>query len=593
MPGSSPKRQRAPGVDGGGTNAPSAHAIRSQLKNIVASEEFAKSERLCRFLRYTVELALSSKAQQLNQYAVGRDVFDRGESFDPRVDSIVRVEACRLRGKLRRYYGTHHADRVLIEFPPGGYAPKFREKTLAPPASRAEAATRNNTIAVLPFANLGPDADQDLLCDGITEAILNKLATIPELSVVARTSVFHFKGKTGDVREIGERLGAGTLVEGTVRKAGEQLRVSAMAVKAADGCSLWSSTFDRQVADVFAIQDEIASAVADSLRVHLVPRPHQSAVNVEAYKLYLKGRQHWNRATREGFEAAVANFTAAIALAPGFASPYTGLADAYAWLWILGLARADDVVPKARQAALEAVRLDPRSADAHTLLGLLASWHDWNWDEGTRLLQIARELEPSSIKAISFSGLELANLGRFPEALVFLQRSLQLDPLAVRTYWALGLTCYMQRQYDRAIGWIMKGLELGEGCGSRRLLGYAYLRKHKYAAAAEEMQRSLAEPPIAYGLAGLGETYGCWGKKQKAREILAQLDKLATTEYVPAISRVRVYAGLGDWERAFDWLDRAYKEHNVGLAVPGVDPRYEHVRSDPRLRRLLKRVGLA
>ncbi len=593
MPGSSPKRQRAPGVDGGGANAPSAHAVRSQLQNIVASEEFAKSERLCRFMQYTVELALSGKAKQLNQYAVGRDVFDRGESYDPRVDSIVRVEACRLRAKLRRYYERRHADRVLIDFPPGSYAPRFRVKILTPAGTRAAASARSNTIAVLPFANLGPDADQDFLCDGITETILNKLATVPELSVVARTSVFHFKGKTGDVREMGERLGAGTIVEGTVRKAGDQLRVSDMAVKADDGCSLWSSTFDRKMADVFAIQDEIASAVADSLRVHLAPALHYGAVDVEAYKLYLKGRQHWNRATREGFEAAVADFNRAVALAPGFSPSYTGLADAYTWLWILGLARADDVVPKARRAALDALRLDPRSADAHTLLGVLASWHDWNWGEGTRLLQKARELEPSSIKAISFSGLELVNLGRFREAIIFLEKSLQLDPLAIRTYWALGLTCYMQRRYDRAIKWIERGLELGDGCGSRRLLGYVYLRKHMYAAAAEQMRQSLSEPPAAYGLAGLGEVYGWWGKKRKAREILEQLDSLANREYVPAISRVRVYAGLGDWENAFDWLERAYEEHNVGLAVPEVDPRYEHVRSDPRLRKLLKRVGLA
>jgi len=248
MPGSSPRRQRAPRGDAGGLNAPSAQSIRSQLQNIVASEEFAKSERLCRFLRYTVELAVTGKAQQLNQYAVGRDVFDRGESYDPRIDSIVRVEACRLRAKLRRYYERHRTDRVLFEFPLGSYAPKFRERTYAPPAARGETSARSNTIAVLPFANLGPETDQEFLCDGITEAILNKLATVPELNVVARTSVFHFKGKTGDVREIGERLGAGTIVEGTVRKAGDQLRVSAMAIKAADGCALWSSTFDRELA---------------------------------------------------------------------------------------------------------------------------------------------------------------------------------------------------------------------------------------------------------------------------------------------------------------------------------------------------------
>ncbi len=270
MPGSSPRRQRAPRLDAGEPRAPSAQSIRSQLQNIIAGQEFAKSERLCRFLRFTVERSLAGEAGQLNQYTLGIDVFDRGKSYDPRIDSIVRVEACRLRSKLKRYYDTHKSDRVLIEFPPGSYAPRFRERMPTAPATPVRSPASSLTIAVLPFVNLGPDADQDFLCDGITETILNELATVPELSVVARTSVFHFKGKTGDIRKIGERLGAGTIVEGTVRKAGDQLRVSAMAVKVADGCSLWSSTFDRQVSDVFAIQDEIASAVADSLRVHLV-----------------------------------------------------------------------------------------------------------------------------------------------------------------------------------------------------------------------------------------------------------------------------------------------------------------------------------
>jgi adenylate cyclase len=592
MPGSSPRRQSPPKSDSGHAGRPSAGSIRSQLEDIIASKEFVKSERLRRFLRLTVERTLAGEADQLKQYVLGRDVFDRGPSYDPRIDSIVRVEARRLRSKLQRYYETHRDADILIEFPEGSYVPVFGERTPAPVAPPAKFASITSIIAVLPFANLGPDTDQDFLCDGITEAILNKLATIPKLRVVARTSVYHFKGKTGDVREIGETLGAATVVEGSVRKAGDRLRVSAMAVKTADGCSLWSGTFDRQVADVFAIQDGIASAVANSLRVHLEPPPIQSAGNLEAYKLYLRGREHWNRATREGFKAAIDDFNQAVSLFPDYAPPYAGLADAYTWLWILGLAPASDVVPKARRATLEALRLDPLLADAYTLLGVLTCWHDWKVDEGSRLFQKALELEPSSIKAICFSALELVNRGRISDAIVFLKKSLQLDPLSVRTYWALGLARYMQRRYDRAIEWIKKGLELGEGCGSRRLLGYAYLRKQMYAEAAEEMRKSMAEPPVAYGLAGLGEVYGVWGKKREAKDILEQLDTLSTTEYVPAISRVRVYAGLGEWERAFDWLERAYQEHNIGLATPGIDPRYGPVRSDPRFKSLLARVGL-
>ncbi len=592
MPGSSPKKHTGPKVATGDRSF-SAASVRSQLKDIIASKEFAKSERLCRFLQFTVERVLAGEPERLKQYALGRDVFDRGESYDPRIDSIVRVEACRLRSKLRSYYETHHTASLVIEFSPGSYVPVFRERTTVRPTQTLKSTLVSSTIAVLPFANLGPDSDHDFLCDGITEAILNELATVPELRVVARTSVFHFKGKTGDVREIGEKLGAGTIVEGTVRKAGDQLRVSAMAVKTLDGCSLWSSTFDRRVADVFAIEDEIASAVASSLRVHLGPPPIRSADNLEAYKLYLKGRQHWTRATREGFEAAVADFDRAVVLCPGYAPLYAGLADAYTWLWILGLTPAHDAVPKARQAAVEALRLDPLLADAYTLLGVLNCWHDWKVEEGMRLFQKALELEPSSIKAISFSGLELVNRGRFSEAIDFLEKALQLDPLSVRTYWALGLTCYLQRKYDQSIQWLRNGLELGEGCGSRRLLGYAYLRKHMYAEAAEEMRRSLEEPPTAYGLAGLGEVFGVWGKKREARDILERLDNLSKAEHVPAISRVRVYAGLGDWEHAFDWLQKAYNEHNLGLATPGIDPRYDPVRSSQRLKSLLRRVGLA
>jgi serine/threonine-protein kinase len=445
------------------------------------------------------------------------------------------------------------------------------------------------SIAVLPFVNLGPAADKDLLCEGITETILHKLATIPDLQVVARTSVYHFKGKTGDVRKIGQSLCAGTVVEGSVRKAGNQLRVSAMAVKTADGYSLWSGTFHRKVANVFAIQDEIASAVAHSLRLRLSSAP-EKVVNLEGYKLYLKGRHHWNAG---GFEAAIADFSRACSLYPDYAPPHAGLADAYTWLWILGLARPSEAVPKARQAATEALRLDPQMPAAYVSLGALTCWHDWHWDEGARLFRKALELEPSSVMALSYYGAQFVNRRRFQEATELLERALHLDPLSVQTHWMLGWACYLERQYDKAIEWLRKGLKLSQGWRLRVLLGWAYLRKREYAEAIEQFQKSMQEPTLNFGLSGLGEAYGCAGKQRQAREILDRLESLSRTTYVPATSLVYVFIGLGDWDRAFDWLEQGYREHATGLGLLSSDERYDPARSDARFKRLLTRIGLA
>jgi serine/threonine-protein kinase len=559
------------------------------LEDILASGEFIKSERLRRFLRLTVEWALAGRAGELKEYVLGRDVFDRGPAYDPRADSIVRVEALRLRRKLGSYYETHESASILIEFPQGSYVPVFHKK---PAVSRAPSneSFPTTSIAVLPFVNLGPAADKDLLCEGITEAILHKLATIPDLQVVARTSAYHFQGKGGDVREIGQALCAGTVVEGSVRKAGNQLRVSAMAVKTADGYSLWSGTFHRKVANVFAIQDEIASAVAHSLRLRLGSSAPKKVVNLEAYKLYLKGRHHWNAGR---FEAAITDFSRACSLFPDYAPPQAGLADAYTWLWILGLARPNDVVPKARRAATEALRLDSQMSAAYTSLGALTCWHDWNWDEGANLFRKALELEPSSVMALSYYGAQFVNRRLFQEATVLLEKALHLDPLSLQTHWMLGWSCYLERQYDKAIGWLKRGLELNEAWLLRVLLGWAYLRKREYAEAIEQFRKSSEEQAMNFALSGLGEAYGCSGKGRQARGILERLETLSRTTYVPATSFVYVYTSLGDWDRAFAWLEEGYREHSTGLGLLSNDERYDPVRSDPRFKSLLTRIGLA
>lgn len=589
MSNSSPARKTAPKKDGRWKGELSAGAIRAQLKDILASEEFVKSERLRRFLQLTVGWTLAGRAGQLKEYVIGRDVFDRGPSYDPRADSIVRVEARRLRAKLLRYYETHGSAPILIEFPQGSYVPVFLNKPTVAPESAGEPLPLTS-IAVLPFVNLGPGADKDLLCEGITEAILHKLATVPDLRVVARTSVYHFQGKTGDVRKIGQTLRAGTVVEGSVRKAGNQLRVSAMAVKTADGYSLWSGTFQRKVANIFAIEDEIASAVAHSLRLRLGSPAPKKIVSVDAYKLYLKGRHHWNA---DRLEAAISDFSRACSLFPDYAPPHAGLADAYSLLSFLGLARPSDVVPKARQAAMQALRLDPQMAAAHVSLGALTCWHDWNWDQGAKMLRTALELEPSSVMALTYYGAQFVNRRRFSESMGLLEKAVHLDPLSVHTHWMLGWACYLERKYDKAIDWLERGLELSGGWRLRVLLGWVYLRKLKYAEAIEEFQKSLEEPGGNLAISGLGEAYGCSGKLRQARDILERLDALSRTTYVPATSLVYVYTGLGDWDHAFAWLEQGYKEHSTGLSLLSNDERYDPVRSDSRFKSLLTRVGLA
>jgi TolB-like protein len=588
VPNPSPARKTASKKDARWKGELSAGAIRSQLEGILESAEFIKSERLRRFLRLTVEWVLAGRAGQLKEYVIGRDVFDRGAAYDPRADSIVRVEARRLRAKLSAYYETHGSAPILIEYPQGSYVPVFLKKPAVSPASTSELLPITS-IAVLPFVNLGPDADKDLLCEGITEAILHKLATIPDLRVVARTSVYHFQGKTGDVRKIGQALCAGTVVEGSVRKAGNQLRVSAMAVKTADGYSLWSGTFHRKVANVFAIQDEIASAVAHSLRLRLGSAAPTKVVNLEGYKLYLKGRHHWNAGR---FEAAITDFGRAASLFPDYAPPLAGAAETYGWLWALGLARPSDVVPKARQAAMEALRLDSQLSAAHVVLGALTCWHDWNWEQGAKQLRIALTLEPSSAMALSYYGAQFVNRRRFPEAMGLLEKALHLDPLSMQTHFMLGWGCYLERRYDKAIDWVKRGLEQSDGWRLRMLLGWAYLRQLKFAEAIEEFQKSLEEPAVNFALSGLGEAYGYSGKRRQAKDMLERLETLSQSTYVPATSRVYIYAGLGDWDRAFAWLERGYREHSTGLGALSTDERYDPVRSDPRFKSLLTRIGL-
>jgi adenylate cyclase len=583
----------------------SPEQIRIQLERILASTFFVRSERLCRFLRFTVELTLNGETDRIKEYTLGRDVFDRDKNYDPRADSIVRVEARRLRKKLSEYYQEIGCnDPVSIEFPPGSYVPVFQPRLPATPRLTTPTAFPEHrplnplTVAVLPFRNLSPDPDQDFFCDGIAEEILNTLTAVPQLNVVARTSVFRFKG-SHDVREIGRQLHAGTVIEGSVRKAENRLRISAQAIDAAQGVLLWSGTFDRDLTDVFAVQDEIALAIADSLHVTLAAhakvlpsRARKPAL--EAYTLLLKGRHFWNQVSQTGMQAALRKFTRAISLYPDYAPPYAALAEAYLKITFWGVMTPREGISRARQAALEAVRLDPKLADAYALLGIILCCYDWQWEEGSRLLRTARELQPSNINAVGYDALHHLFRGEFEVARAGVEKYTELDPVSPWCFRNQSWSHYFQRQYGPAVDAMRSALALDPHFREGQfMLAYAYLRQGRYAEAIAQLLELPAGPYEATKWGALGEAYACSGNTSGAQDALSKIDALAQTEYVSPINRVCIYAGLRDWERVFEHLEQAYLDHTPWLSALKVDPRYDPIRSDPRTASLLTRINLA
>ena len=408
--------------------------INAGLQRVLESDGFRHSDRLRRFLRITVESTLAGQSGQLKEYTLGRDAFDRGPDYDPRTDSIVRVEAQRLRRKLREYYETAgRLDPVRIELHSGSYVPEFsRAAAPAETPETPDALLDPNTVAVLPFANLSPEAEQGYFCDGITEDIINALTTVPELKVLGSASMFRLRDTPADVREIGEKLGAGTIVEGSVRRAAGVLRISAKLMNAQTRLAMWSGAFDRPLGDVFAVKDEIAGAIAETLRVTLGfdPKPplRDGAPSIEAYTLYLKGRQAANRLDLPGYKSAIELFGRAVSLFPDYALPYAALADLYASSALISVMRPFEVMPRAKRAAMEALRLDPRLAQAFAALGWVTFFFDRQWEQGLTLTRRAIALAPSYAFRPLRAGRLSTILGRFNEALDYFELALQLDP---------------------------------------------------------------------------------------------------------------------------------------------------------------------
>jgi len=574
---------------------PDAASVRQQLHKVLASRIFVHAARMSRFLEFVVERTLAGRSEELKEYVIGGEVFDRQDSFDPRVDPIVRVEARRLRAKLKAYYESAGCgDELIFKLPTGSYAPAMEWRG-AQPAEVAPAVA--NSLAVLPFVNLSTEPDSDYFSDGLTEELSHGLTMLEGLRVVAWRSAAQWKDRLQDLRAIGEQLHVNALVVGSVRRSGARLRVIAQLVDAGTGQYLWSETYDRQVADVFAIQAEISGSIVRSLRLRLAAPAVHASRNIETYDLYLRGRFHWNKRTPEGLDRAIQLFTQVIEMDPEFAPAHAGLADAYILRADHGLGPAlpGQVMPKAKAAALRAIELDPRLAEPYNSLGSLTGMHEWRWQEAEQYYRRSLELNPNYATGRHWYACDFLTLnGRVEEALAEMEIAVRLDPLATAINESLAHVLLMQRRYDDALAKQREIQELDpfyyKGYSG---MGRIYIQKGRYDEAIEMFvkAKSLAgEVPIVLG--ALGQAYGLSGRAGDAREVLEKLAQMARDRYVPSTSMALVHCGLGEPESALNWLDTACDRRELTVAAIGIHPAYDVLRGEPGFAALLKRIGL-
>ena len=455
------------------------------------------------------------------------------------------------------------------------------------------------SIAVLPFVNLSADAENEHFSDGITEEITNALARVPGLRVVARTSAFAFKGKDHDIRDIGAKLNVSTIVEGSVRKFGRRLRITVQLINVSDGYHLWSERYDRKVKDVFAIQDEIAGTVADKLKSQLTSPQLPGRIcrcSLEAYDAYLRGRYDLNKFTDESLKRAIVHFEEAIANDSDYALAYAGLAESYAMIYGgHAVLPGRDVGPKAKAAAQRALELDPTIPEAHVSLGLIAAYYDWDPVGAERAFKQAITLNPNYAAAHVWYALYLTVLeARYEEALAELQRAEVLDPLGLFAKVSVGSVYFLSSDYDHAITQFRKVIDLEPGYAPGHFaLGSAYAQMGMLAEGIPIIEEAIRLGGRSVNHIGtLGYAYGLAGQKDKGMQLLGELERRSHEGYMSSFWVAVAYLGLGQTDRVFEWLNRAYEERACALVYFTREPMFDSVRADPRFTALISKMGL-
>ncbi len=466
------------------------------------------------------------------------------------------------------------------------------------PSGTLERSAPDPSIAVLPFANLSGDKENEYFSDGLADDIITALAQLPGLHVTARTSAFAFRGKNQDVREIGGRLNVGMLLEGSVRKAGRRIRVTAQLVNVTDGFHLWSDSYDLEMTDVFAIQDQITRAIVDGLRVRLVverPLIRRQTENIEAYSLCLKGRYHIYRQTPDDMAKSRHCFERAVALDANYPLGYLGLAE-LSWLGAFyGLVPPKEAAANGKAATLKALELDEMLGLAHAVLGVFLGFHDFDWSQTEREFKRAIELSPASPDVHSrYVWNYLVPTSRLDEAVVGLKRVSALDPVAPLSYFQLGALFMLRREYDRAAEQLHVAIELDANYWlAHWVLATTQLLSGNVDEALETSEKArdlCGGMPMA--AAHTGAMYGWAGRPRETRQVLDHLKRLARTSYVSSLSFAWLYMGLQELDQTFEWLDRAIDERDPQILQLPCKPIYDGLRADPRFPALLRKMGL-
>ena len=472
------------------------------------------------------------------------------------------------------------------------------EATDAPGAAPALVG-KTRSLAVLPFVNGSADPENEYLCDGVTDELINALTKVEGLRIASRTSVFALKGKPQDIRAIGALLGVSAVLEGTVRKADDRLRITVQLAAADDGRTLWSERYDRRLDDVFAVHDEIARTIVSTLRTTFLadiadPTPRRYTDNVQAYSLYLKGRFCWNKRSQEGVREAIAYFEQAIDHDPGYTLAYSGLSDAYALQVDYRGVPVTEGYELARRYALKALELDDDLPEAHTSLAWVQFAYDWDWEGAERSYRRALELSPGYATGHHWYSFVLLATGQAEQALVEAHTALELDPSSLSIRRGLGWLYYYTRRYESAVYHLRRAIAMNPTSeDTYRILGLVLTQQGAY----DEAERAFREaitlsPELSYATAGVAHVLALRGRRREAEALLAELEARARNHYVSPVAFCIVHLGLRNIDQAFEWFERAYQDRRGWLTYLKVDPMLDAVRDDPRFAELVKRMRL-
>jgi TolB-like protein len=632
----SQRRDHATGYEVETDGDVSPEAIRAELQRILASDLFLNAQRPSQFLRFIVETTLAGNEAQIKEYLLGVEVFGRPQTYDPKDDPVVRIEAGRLRKKLGEYYtGPGRNDSVIIDVPRGGYVPvfqpkpsgleivsrnpeKFKKKSSRPKSSilaraavvalatvlllaaiyvvrfRHSSLASPTSIAVLPFLNLNANPTEAYLSDGVAEELTTDLAQLKGLRVVAATSAFQFRGKAEDVRKIGQALNAQALLEGSISQSSGSLRIDAQLIDTRSGFHIWSKGYIVQPADLQPSEQDILEHAALALQLPAsssLRTTKRDTENPEAHVLYLHGRYLWNTRQMPDMLESIRLFERAIKDDPNYALAYAGLADTYTVMTINSQMSPAEAVPRAKAALLRIRQLDPNLARAHATMGLLESQCEWKWSDGEREFRKAIELDPNYAPAHHWAALNYMELGQFADADAEFRRAQVLDPLSPMITEGLAENFHDAHRYDDAISTVLNMPDQGVGWV---ILAQSYIFKGAY-------QEALKIPNVTHpvdlnGFITKAAALAQSGERSSALKILAGIEHNPqsagpTHGYIPPGYLAWAYAMVGEKEKSFAYLEKAYEQHDPALANLKVDPGFDLLRDDPRFNELLKKVG--